>query len=119
MGSADKVFKQIFNEHLMNLHTAMPCKVLKYYPAELKADIQPLFKRMKGGELKSYPPIPKVPVLKSLVMCADPKGRCECGHYFELEEGQIVLVNFAERALDFVGNRRHDLRDALVIGVIE
>jgi len=119
MAAADKLFEQIFNEHLMNLHTAMPCEVLAYYPGELKADIQPLFQRKKGGETKDYKPIPKVPVLRSLVMCADPRGLCQCGHYFELERGQKVLVVFAERALDYVGNRRHDLRDALVIGIIE
>jgi hypothetical protein len=119
MAAADKFFQQIFNEHLMNLHTAMPCEVLEYYPDELKADIQPLFKRIKGGEVKDYKPIPKVPVMKSLVKCADPKGLCPCGHEFELEPGQIVLVAFAERALDFVGNRRHDLRDAIITGVME
>ena len=118
MAYADKLLQQVFNEHLNNLHTCMPCEVVQYYPDELKADIQPLFQRIKGGQTMSYPMIEKVPVVKSLVMCADPKEECECGHYFELEPGQEVLVVFTERALDFVGSRRHDLRDALVIAVI-
>ena len=118
MAYADKLFRQMFDEHLNNLHTCMPCKIVEYYPDELEADIQPLFRRRKGGQTSSYPMIEKVPVVKSLVMCADPKGECECGHHFELEPGQEVLVVFAERALDHVGDRRHDLRDALVIAVI-
>jgi hypothetical protein len=123
MAFADKAFQQMFNEHLNNLHTAMPCEVVAYYPDELAADIQPLFKRKrrKDGKIveSDYPMIEKVPVVKSLVKCADPKGECPCGHYFELEPEQKVLAVFAERALDFVGNRRHDLRDALVIAIID
>ena len=118
MGYADKLFEQMFDEHLYNLHTAMPCTIIEYYPDELKADIQPKFQRKKAGEVSDYPMIEKVPVVKSLVMCADPKGECECGHYFELEEGQEVLVVFTERALDYVGNRRHDLRDGLIVAVM-
>jgi len=118
MAAPDKFFEQIFNEHLNNLHTIMPCRVVTYYPNELKADLQPLFKRKKGNKTTVYPIINKAPVLKNIVMCADPKGKCECGHYMELEEGQTVLVAFAERALDMVGNRRHDLTDAIVIGVM-
>ncbi|MCL2617917.1 MAG: hypothetical protein FWD98_02565 [Defluviitaleaceae bacterium] len=119
MAYADKLLRQIFEEHLNNLHTSMPCEVVEYYPDELKADVQPLFKRRKGGQTMDYPMIEKVPVVKSLVMCADPQGECECGHYFELEPGQEVLVFFAERALDFAGDRRHDMRDALVVAVIK
>jgi len=96
----------------------MPCRVVKYYPDELKADIQPLFKRKIKDEIKDYPIIKKAPVVKSLVMCADPKGECTCGHYMELEEGQEVLAIFAQRALDHVGTRRHDLTDAIVTGVM-
>lgn len=119
MAYAHKLFKQIINEHLYNLHTAMPCKIVKYDPINLEADVQPLFQRRKQGKVHEYPLIEKVPVVKSLVKCADPKGECSCGHYFELEKDQKVLVVFAERALDYVGDRKHDLRDALVIAVME
>jgi len=118
MSYADQVFDNLFNEHLNNLHTCQPCKVVAYYPGELKADIELIFQRKKNGETSSYPMIEKVPVVKSLVMCADPKGECECGHYMELEPGMKVLAVFAERALDQVGTRRHDLRDALIIAVM-
>jgi len=102
MGAADKVFEQLFNEHLNNLHTSMPCEVIEYHPDDHEADIQPQFQRIKGGETKEYPMIEKVPALK---------------HVDPLSPGDIVLVVFAERALDFVGKRRHDLRDAVIIGV--
>lgn len=118
MAYADQVFENLFNEHLNNLHTCMPCMVVEYYPGEMKADIEPLFQRKKGGETSSYPMIEKVPVVRSLLMCTDPKGECECGHYMELEPGMKVLVQFAERALDQVGTRRHDLRDAIITAVM-
>ena len=102
MGSADKLFEQIFNEYLNNLHTAMPCEVVKYYDDEEEADLQPLFKRVKGGRTKGYPMISKAPVLEHV---AKP-----------LEPGDKVFVCFAERALDHAGTRRHDLTDAVVMG---
>ena len=102
MGSADKLFEQIFNEHLNNLHTAMPCEVVVYYDDLEKADLQPLFKRKKGGATKGYPMISKAPLLEHV-----PKP---------LEPGDTVFVVFAERALDHVGTRRHDLTDAVIIG---
>lgn len=33
-----------------------------------------------------------------------------------LKEGDIVFVNFAERALDGAGHRKHDLTDAVIVG---
>lgn len=103
MASPDKLFQQLFNEYLNSLHTSMPCTVIKYYPDENKADIQPKFKRKKGGETKDYSIIKKAPVLK---------------HVGELQKGDTVYVSFAERALDYVGGRRHDMTDAVVIGVM-
>jgi len=102
VAAADNLLKQVFNEHLNNLHTAMPCTVVRYYVAEDKADLQPQFKRVKGGETQDYPMINKAPLLSHV-----PRP---------LEPGDIVFVVFAERALDFVGTRRHDLTDAVIIG---
>ena len=101
MSSADKFFEQIFNEHLTNLNTSMPCEVVEYHSDEHKADIQPKFKRKKGNEINDYPIIKKAPILE---------------HVGELETGDEVFVVFAQRALDYVGNRRHDLTDAVIIG---
>lgn len=106
MSMADKLFKQLFNEFSNNLHTSMPCTVEQYYPGESAADIKPLFKRKINGETMDYPTITKAPVLKHV--CAAE----------ELKPGDKVLVTFAERALDYAGNRRHDLTDAVVIGVM-
>jgi len=104
MANPDKFFGQIFNEHLNNLHTTMPCEVIYVHEDKPLTDIQPLFQRKTSGEPREYPLIEKVPKLK---------------HVEEINEGDIVFVAFAERALDFVGNRRHDLRDAVIIGVME
>jgi hypothetical protein len=98
MAYADKVIQQIFNEYLNNLHTGMPCTVVGLEP---KLIIQPDFQRKKRGKVSSYPSIEDPPKLS---------------HVPPLELGDKVLVIFAERALDFVGNRRHDLRDAIIIG---
>ena len=105
----------------------MPCKVLAYYPDELTADLQPIFQRVKGGATQDYPMINKAPVSKTVVIYPAREGRCRgcCGcqveipqHHEPLRPGQIVIVGFAERALDFVGTRRHDLTDAIVIGIL-
>lgn len=103
MSAPDKLFAQLFNEYLNGLHTSMPCTVVKYYPDENKADIQPKFMSKKGGELLEYSLIKKAPVLK---------------HVGELQEGDTVYVSFAERALDYIGKRRHDLTDAVIVGVM-
>ena len=109
MAYAEKMFSQVFNEYLLNLHTAMPCTVIVYYEDERKADLAPLFtrKRKKDGVVieSAYPLIEKAPVLKHVVK-DEP-----------LKPGDEVFVVFAERALDFAGNRRHDLTDAVVVGV--
>jgi len=126
MAAAEKMFQQVFNEHLNNLHTSMPCEVIKYYPDTLEADLQPKFKRKKGGGMKDYPMIKKAPVSKTVVIYPRREGSClGCGgkveipeHHEELLPGQIVFVSFAERALDHVGLRKHDLTDAVVIGVM-
>lgn len=126
MAYADKLFEQMNNEMLCNVHTCMPCRVVAYYPGTFEADLQPLFKRKKGGELMDYPMISKAPVSKTVVIYPEREGICHgCGgrveipkHHEELHPGQTVVVNFAERALDFVGNRRHDLTDAIVVGVL-
>jgi len=126
MAYADKLFEQMFGEHLYNLHTSMPCRVVAYYPGELKADLQPLFQRKKNGEVMDYPMISKAPVSRTVVIYPEREGICHgCGgeveipeHHEELRPGQTVIVVFAERALDFVGTRRHDIRDAVVIGVM-
>jgi len=103
MAYAENTLGQMFNEHLNNLHTAMPCEVIEYHEDENVADIKPNFARKKGGEITEYPLIEKVPILR---------------HVGKVSEGDTVFVIFAERALDHVGDRRHDLRDAVIIGVM-
>ena len=101
MANADKLLQQVFNEHLNNLHTGMPGTVVELSP---KLKIQPGFKRIKRGEVSQYPIIEDPPVLQHV-------------EYVEsLKVGDEVYLSFAERALDHVGKRRHDLRDAVVIG---
>ena len=110
-------------EKLMNLHTAMPCKVLSYENNE--ATIQPLFMKTTKDGQRPYPIIEGVRGLKNHLHVKDEKPKCYCTTYYP---GDIVLVIFSERALDHVlngeiadpqFNRRHSIQDAIILGVIQ
>lgn len=97
----------------LQVHTGAPARVVKYHADTKEADIQLLFLVVeKNGQSESYPLIERAPVLK---------------HVGPLAMGNIVYVAFAERALDNLQNvpfdpdahRMHDVRDAIVLGVIE
>lgn len=97
----------------LQVHTFAPARVLKYYPTTKEADIELLFLVVdKNGQSESYPMIERAPVLK---------------HVGSLALNNIVFVAFAERALDNLQNvpfdpdahRMHDVRDAVVLGVLE
>ena len=109
-------------EKLMNLHTAMPCKVLSYENNE--ATIQPLFMKTTKEGKKPYPIIEGVPVLKQRFN-VDGVTKTYQSVY---QAGDIVLVVFSERALDHVlngeiadpqFNRRHSIQDAVILGGIQ
>ena len=132
--SAYTAINAIIEEKLLNLHTAMPCKVLSYANGE--ATIQPLYLKVSKHEEGPYPPIEGVPVLKQRFKYSyedgTPAGTINRTKttIFETvyEKGDIVLVVFSERALDNVMtgkiahpefNRRHSINDAVIVGLIQ
>ena len=121
--SAYTAINAIIEEKLLNLHTAMPCKVLSYANGE--ATIQPLYMKVSKHEEGPYPPIEGVPVLKQRFKVNDGAPQTYEAVY---QKGDIVLVVFSERALDNVMtgkiahpefNRRHSINDAVIVGLIQ
>lgn len=112
------------DEKLLNLNTAMPCRVISYDESKRRASVQPLFMVKEVGRApEALPPIQDVPVLKQRFKL----GAGEPQEYVPVyEPGDVVLVAFAQRAIDDVlggqmaypGTRRHDLTDAVILGVI-
>lgn len=94
-----KMIDGAIDERIANLHTCMLCRVISTSPVNIK----PIPKRKyKGGKTEDYPLITNVLTLRGMT----------------LEAGDTVVVIFSERALDGVGNRKHSLEDAIIIGVI-
>lgn len=121
--SAYTAINAIIEEKLLNLHTAMPCKVLSYANGE--ATIQPLYLKVSKHEEGPYPPIEGVPVLKQRFKV---NGGAPQTYEAVYQKGDIVLVVFSERALDNVMtgkiahpefNRRHSINDAVIVGLIQ
>ena len=87
----------VLNKHLssklIDLHTALPGVVQKYYSESQRADVQIAIKRKKSdGEEALIPVLPEVPVMF-------PRNSNSIFH-FPLAEGDTVLVVFNERDCD-------------------
>lgn len=129
----------LIKEHILNLHTAMPCKVLSFNENEKTAKIQPLFKyKERKQEPITRPPIEDVPVVFQRFKTVDTRATSEEPLQYSdeevvrefmpfLEQGDVVLAVFSQRALDDVLNgdiafpsqkRHHSLNDAVIVGVI-
>ncbi len=127
MSNGTNFFDDLIEERLADLHTAMPCRVEKYDEATGKADVTPLFKRkFKGQEAQEMPLLTGLPTLKRKRKVSDNPVSYEV-YPLDLEHGDIVLVIFAERALDnaLTGSpvdpahsRKHALKDGIVIGLL-
>jgi len=125
----------------LSIHTIAPAKVVRFKENKRKADIQLLFMTVYAdGTKEPYGMIEDVPVLYQ-------RFKLNRGEYFPakingetnmiqveqdlvftpfLRAGDIVLVGFAERALDNLTNkpfdpefhRTHDVQDAVILGVL-
>ncbi len=123
MSSLLKFMKALLEERIAEIHTCMPCRVLSFNEAKGTADVVPLFMRKYVDTPASeYSPIMAVPVLRRKYK--DDSGVIKLEQVF-YEKGDIVVVSFAERALDNVitgkiadpkYSRKHDLKDAIIIG---
>ncbi|RKZ95958.1 MAG: hypothetical protein DRQ46_07735 [Gammaproteobacteria bacterium] len=111
--------KKGIDSALKELHTAMPGEIISFDPDEQIADIQPMIKRVMGGEVVNLPVLKAVPVrfMKS----------GEFTVTFPLSEGDEVELIFQERSIDtwleqggIVAPddvRKHALSDAIAIPV--
>lgn len=114
-----KLISAMLNQALDDVHTALPARVERFDPETLRGEVVPLIKRRfeRGGEPESLPPILDVPFVM-------PKA----GPFimrWPVRRGDVVLVVFSERALDYIMTdgrpqdprlrRRHALDDAIAV----
>lgn len=104
---------------LADVHTSLPCRVIKYYPEKQCVDAQPLLRReYSNGWVDDLPVIQGLPVVF--------QGAGNSLISFPIASGDIVLAVFSERSLDKWVNSRgqtvdpqnnqlHDLSDAFAI----
>ncbi|MFQ6391342.1 hypothetical protein ACLNAR_26520 [Priestia aryabhattai] len=99
-------FLNLINAIKANIYVSAPARVVQVY--EKTADIKPLFK--ENGEEHAL--VLEVPILK---------------HVKPVAAGDIVHVNFTDRALDYLAkqpfdpqlSRMHSITDAVIVGVYD
>jgi len=113
MSKHARFFDELKRSVRLGIHTTAPARVVSYNAGKKEADIELLFMTVyKDGSTERYPLIEGAPCLK---------------HVGTLSKNDIVFVAFAERALDNLqtkpfdpdASRMHDIRDAVVLGVLE
>lgn len=125
----------------LSIHTIAPAKVVKYDENKQKADIQLLFMTVYAdGTKEPYRLLEGVPVMfqrfklnKGQSFSIKINGVTQTAQVEQdlvyapfLRAGDIVVVGFAERALDNLTNRpfdpeyhrTHSVQDAIVLGVL-
>lgn len=115
---ADVIDIRIFYA-LADVHTSLPCKVVKYYPERQCVDIQPLLrKEYSNNFVTEFPVISGVPLIF--------QGSSNTLISFPINPDDIVLAVFSEKSLDrwvnstgnFVtpsNNTMHDVSDCFAI----
>jgi hypothetical protein len=114
MSQPTRLFDALLRNIQLNLYVSAPAKVIKYDSGAHTADVEPLFmSEDNDGNLDAWPLIEDALVLK---------------HVGDLAAGDVVVLLFADRALDEMNGsekfdpdstRSHDLTDAMIIGVIQ
>jgi hypothetical protein len=112
MAYDDKFFSELTRSIGLQLYVSAPARVAKVYGS--KADIKPLFKaKRKDGVLEEHPLVLGAHILK---------------HVGAISVGDVVHVNFTDRALDNLRNnqtfdpgftRIHSINDAVIVGVYQ
>lgn len=97
----------------LSIHTFAPARVVSYDATKHTADVELLFLTCDmEGYLDNYPLIQEAIVLK---------------HVGDLKKDEVVFVSFAERSLDNLNgpkpfdpeySRTHDIKDAVIVGVM-
>lgn len=111
------VMRRFIDNVLIDTHTILPAKVLKYNSSDQTATIEFSINRSIDGEQVNYPILEEINVVY-------PRGN-KAGLSFPLKNGDGCLVVFAERNLDFWKDqgaggvpkdfRKFDLNDAIVV----
>ena len=118
MSKINKAIKNIVENYIKEVHTALPAKIRSFDAETMRAEVILLNQKRLGDEMVEIPPIVEVPV-------ASYKA-----NNFHIrppyQKGDVVLVVFAEKALDKllitgevenpVIKRFHSYDDAVVIG---
>ncbi len=93
-----EVIKAHIEARLVDVHTALPARVVSYDRLTRRASVQPLIKapqkRETGTTIEAMPVLSRVPVLF--------QGTSRNGITFPLQEGDLVWVMFSEQSLDNV-----------------
>lgn len=113
MASDNKFYSMLMREIGLHLYVAAPARVIKVH-SDHTADIKPLFKtRDEDDHVQEHSPVMGAPILK---------------HVGTVNTGDVVWVNFADRALDHMQgnktfepgfNRLHSINDAVIVGVFQ
>ncbi len=93
----EDVLAEVLDSRMAQVHTAIPCRVEKYYSDAQTVDCKPMVKQVGVDETgalfsKSYPILPRVPV-------AHPRGGGFFVH-FPIAKGDFVFVIFCEASID-------------------
>lgn len=112
MAYDDKFFSELTRSVGLQIYASAPARVTKVYG--YKADIKPLFKvKKKDGSLVEHALVLGAHILK---------------HVGTVNVGDVVHVNFTDRALDNLRNnqtfdpgftRIHSMNDAVIVGVYQ
>ncbi|WP_446662945.1 Gp138 family membrane-puncturing spike protein [Geobacillus sp. CCR] len=109
----------------LSIHTIAPAKVVRFHEEKRTADIQLLFMTVYAdGTKEAYGMLEDVPVMFQRFK-VDSGSPATYMPY--LQPGDIVVVGFAERALDNLTDRpfdpeyhrTHSVQDAIVLGVLK
>lgn len=123
--SLAEVFERARARLAEEIHTAIPCEVVRYDSAKRFADVQPMIKSRYRGEdgIEKVEPLPVVSNCPVIFM-----GGGAFRLVFDLAKGDTVLVVFAEASIDKwaaqgghvdpVDPRRLALSDGIVIGTL-
>lgn len=93
-----EVVRALVNARLVDVHTALPARVVSYDRATRMASVQPIVKapqrRESGTTLETMPVLTRVPVM---FQCTSRNGVT-----FPIEAGDLVWVMFSEQSIDRV-----------------
>lgn len=97
-----------------DINTELPGKIVKFYPEDQTADIQPLVKTVHNGKPVSMPVLPKVPLNLPRSGKFAMTTKVEVGDFMKLAFGQRSMDEYLKDGSEArpASGRMHDLSDA-------